>query len=216
MIRLKKNEIKLKSMSETKSRPNYPTQKRSIERYDFIIKMIEEEWKSGMQKEMSIYDIATLTDIPAQSIYRIFPSIDAVYFAIAERYLNSEISYFEKLDIQAYKCWQEAFIQTTLAAKERYENHPYAMELLLGLGMTSEIRSMDLQNNNYLAKVLSDKITKLSKTSLDLTNQMHVVLTLVDAIWSLSYRCDKTISDFYLQESIKSAISYLEIYLMRF
>lgn len=111
---------------------------------------------------------------------------------------------------------EQSIFDATVIAKKRYESRPHIMELLLDGNLKGEVRTAELRNSNRLANVLSEKTRAFRKLDQDLSEEFQITITMLDAIWSISYRRDNVINDVYLQESLKASICYMETYLVKY
>tara|TARA_Y100000310_G_C20704311_1_gene833487 strand:- start:13703 stop:14323 length:621 start_codon:yes stop_codon:yes gene_type:complete len=194
----------------------YPTQKRTILRFNAILDFVEQSLSEDSSKSLSIYDIAEAMELPAPSIYRIFPNMLAIYNALVDRYLKDDLDFYKSIEIESFGTWQVAFSEVMRLAKERYENHPIATELMLGGAIQSQVKLIYSQNNKKLAYELAQKTKPYWRSDSDLTKEFLIAITMVESIWAISYQKGKAIDDFYFQESIKATINYLELYLNKF
>jgi len=202
--------------SANKHRPKVPTQQRALERFEYILDFADKEWLEGRQNELSIYELAKMADLPAQSVYRMFPSLRAVNFALAQRYLNKVAKMQEEADNTTFTSWQQGLEQGFIASCRFYQQYPHAMALVYGYGVSSEIRAADRENTTLLATNAVQQINELNLTEDLKVYQFEIVIDIVDAIWSHSYNTHHDITPLYLTESIRAATSYLELYLPRY
>jgi len=206
-------------MTETianKNRPKMPTQKRALERFEYILDFADKEWLEGRQNELTIYELAKMADLPAQSVYRMFPSLGAVNFALAQRYLNKVAEMHEEADNSSFTSWQQALEQGFIASSKFYQQYPHAMELILGSSVSREIRAADRENTTQLATSAVQRFKDSNLVGNLEVFQFEIVINIVDAIWSQSYHNHNDITPLYLTESIRAATSYLELYLPRY
>ena len=112
--------------------PNLPQQRRGIERFEAILDHAEPLLSGKQGAEASIYDIAEVAGLPTRSVYRLFPSMAALRFALGQRYMNEIAQMVENLDYSTCASWQEAAELGLLEGRRYYELHPFALELILG------------------------------------------------------------------------------------
>jgi len=203
-------------ITANKNRPKVPTQQRALERFEYILDFADKEWLERRQDDLSIYELAKMADLPAQSVYRMFPSLRAVHFALAQRYLNKVAEMHEAADNTSFTNWQQALEQGFIASSEFYQQNPHAMELVFGSGVSREIRAADRENTTQLAQNAVQKFKDSNLVGDLKVFQFEIVINIVDAIWSQSYQIHNDITPQYLTESIRAAISYLELYLPRY
>lgn len=195
--------------------PKVPTQQRSRERFEFILDCAEQLLAKGEREELSIYEVAEQADLPAQSVYRLFPSVMAINYALVQRYLGMIAKFAASADLSVCNNWQEAIEKSLNLSCEFYRQHPQAMELLLGSGASRETRGADRASITQLAEIAIQQLNKMDLIGIseELIRQMEIVIDIADAIWSQSYHHHKDITPFYERESIRAAVSYLGLYL---
>jgi len=201
--------------TSNKRLPRVPTQQRSRERFEFILDCAEQLLAKGEREELSVYDVAEKAGLPAQSVYRLFPSAMAISHALVQRYLGMITESAAVADFSGCDSWQLAMEMSLKLSCDFYRQHPQAMELILGSGASRETSAADRASITQLAKNGVQLLNQagLTNTSKEMIRHMEIVIDIADAIWSQSYHHHKDITPFYERESIRAAVSYLGLYL---
>ncbi len=201
--------------SRNKRIPTPPTQERSKERFEIILDCAETLLKKTKPEDLSLYDVAREAGLTAASVYRFFPSVTAIIYGLAQRYLRHLYKLTTEIDATTAKTWQQGLKSTLDRCKNYYNQHPHAMDLIFGAGAPREIRSLDRSIIQEQAKEIA-LLLSLSQGKKDLTvfvPHAEITLGIVDSVWSQSYHYHGKITDNYQSECYRAAIGYLEQYI---
>ncbi len=201
--------------SDNKRIPKVPTQQRSRERFEHILDCAEVILEEGDSEELSIYEVAEKAGLQAQSVYRLFPSAIAINYALAQRYLDMMADSLMSTNSGPSSTWQEGLKHSLQLCREFYTTYPLALELILGSSVSKDVRGADRANITRLANNAMESLKGKNSIPALPIQQLEISIDIVDAIWSQSYYSHGEITDFYFKESIRAAISYLELYLPR-
>jgi AcrR family transcriptional regulator len=69
--------------------PRKPVQKRSRERYERLLDATESLLSAQDAGSVGLYDIAKHANVPPASVYHFFPTKEAAFVALAERFLRA-------------------------------------------------------------------------------------------------------------------------------
>ena len=198
--------------------PKVPTQQRSRERFENLLDCAEQILHTGQQADkLSIYEVADAADLPAQAVYRLFPSAEAIIHGLVQRYHGKLTELIAEVDLSQCSAWQGALETSFIAVCDFYRQYPHAGYLLLGAGVTWEISVADREIITLLAEGSVQKMEQLGliDASDNLVCHLEITLDIADAVWRQSYHKHDEITPFFQQESIRAATSYLELYLPR-
>ena len=199
--------------------PRLPVKQGGREKMERILECTEELLRKKSAEDISIYDIADLSGLAAQTIYRIFPSPASACFALANRYLDEVVRLQGSSAIyEDCRSWQDAVVLGFTSMRDYFREHPQAMGLMFGSGTSREIKAADRE---WVRRLSEDIIAILLDLKLipELPNMVTYFLIAIemnDAVWSISYDHHHDITDFYLQESIRAATAYFGLYLPRY
>lgn len=110
-----------------------PQQKRAVDRVNVILQATAECLADGTLQDLSTSVIAKHAGIPVSSIYRYFPTLDAV---LLELYLQTASELREALfaifaDQSRYPGWRDRLGAVLLTQREYIARHPYYRPLLM-------------------------------------------------------------------------------------
>lgn len=198
--------------------PIMPTRQSGMERFELLLDCAEQSLEQGGPEEINIYDIADRANLAVQSVYRIFPSAAAVNYALAQRFLLGMTEAYTEIDLSDCQTWQQAVTKSCQFWVKFYNDHPYAMELLLGSGVSREVRESDRKIITLIAEHVLTRLKTLGfiDTNLELQKNLEIAIEMLDAVWGRSYYVEGKITEFYLKESMVAAIAYLELYIPRY
>lgn len=196
--------------------PRLPVKRGGREKMELILACTEALLKTRSAEDISIYDIADMSGLAAQTIYRIFPSPASACYALANRYLE-EITRIQGCSALYENCrsWQEAVGVALASMREYYREHPQAMRLMFGSGTSREIKAADREGIRRLAGDIIGFLLDLHLVP-ELPNMVTYALIAIemnDAVWNLSYDTHHDITDFYLEEGLRAVTAYLGLYL---
>lgn len=194
---------------------NRPLRARGIRRVEQLLDATERLLSRSAQEEVNLAGIATEAKVPLPSVYHFFPNRNAILVALAGRY-HRELAAFanEPLDPEP-ETWQET-VRVRQVKGARYLNeHPAALRLFMGAGLSVEVRTLDLRGNATLAESrAADMRERFECSGLgNLEYWLAVSIGLMDGIWAISYAEHGRITDDYVTESSRAAIAYLRCYL---
>ena len=194
---------------------NRPLRARGIRRVELLLDATERLLSRPQDEELSLANIAAEAGVPLPSVYHFFPNRNAILVALAGRY-HRELAAFanEPLDPEP-ETWQET-VRVRQVKGARYLNeHPAALRLFMGAGVSVEVRTLDLRGNATLAESrAADMRERFECAGLaNLEYWLAVSIGLMDGIWAISYAEHGSITDDYVAESTRAAIAYLRCYL---
>lgn len=154
--------------------------------------------------------------IPRASAYHFFPNIEAIFLAL--RFLNAIeiLEILETVETDNYDRWQgylTALIERSLSIF--HEDHTKA-KLIYDTNTPdfegdSFGEDMDHQVAHLVYKRLSERY-EMPKLD-DIENILLVAYSIINGVFTLSYRRHQAITDNYVQEAITASIAYLRCYL---
>jgi len=140
--------------SESASRPGNkgraikPVQTRSVQRFELLLRATDELLAEREPQAVGIYDIAERAGVAPASVYHFFPSKEAAFLALAERYLAelAEVG-AQAHDRSAMRNWPDLFEFAINRAVDFYNAHPVFRKLFLGGAVSAEIREREVAFN---------------------------------------------------------------------
>ncbi|MEN2750732.1 MULTISPECIES: TetR/AcrR family transcriptional regulator [Psychrobacter] len=166
--------------------------------------------------DISLADVCEEAGIPRASAYHFFPNIEAIFLAL--RFLNAIeileiLTTVETVDYDRWQGYLTALIQRCVSifhddqtkAKLIYDTNTPDFE---GDGFGED---MDHQIVELVYKRLSERY-EMPKFE-DIQDILLVTYSIINGVFTLSYRRHERITDNYLQEATTASIAYLRCYL---
>lgn len=191
--------------------PLRPIQARSRAKVEAILATAERQIAEAGLDEFSLPRLAERLGIPRATVYRYFPSPQALLLELAQGYLRER----EQLIPAAWgdtDCWRTGIARLIRAAAAYYITRPTARAVLLHNGMTPEV-----------AAVLRETVDRLAATVRNLFEQRAQVprlpsdpdpyaisVEVVTAIFTLSERRHRQVTDTFIDEACRVIESYME------
>lgn len=208
----------MNAVNHNKSLPIPPKSEKARQRRELILDAVESILASVPIEELGIQEVSRRTGLPSQAIYRLFPSPRALTHGLAERHLAALREQQDAATVDEAASWQEK-LETGLEQVAAYYNaNPQAMKLILGSGVSREIRAADRENVARMAAPLfaafEHGIEPHDRAAMAL--RMELAVDIVDAIWSHSYFLHERIEPFFIAEGHRAMVGYLELYFGRY
>ena len=166
--------------------------------------------------DVGLYDIAAAAGVPPASVYHLFPTKEAAFVALAERYLTGLSAYIIRpFDAAEVQRWKDLIVLEMYRAIEFYNQHPVMCKLFLGENVLPDVRMLDVRN---VAAVSSSSYARMNKhfEMPHLHNpdiKFAVLIGIYDGIWMTSYARHGYIAEDFARETELAAIAYCETFL---
>jgi len=163
--------------------PRKPLQKRSRERVRVLLDAANSLLAERDIGEVGLYDIAERAGVPPASVYHFFPTNEAAYVALAERYLERlhELIRLTPLNREQIRRWPDFFALSSRRYISFCNDNPVLLKIFFGGGVNGEIRQRD-----------AEYVRILSEQSYGWMDQYFIMPYLPDAhlrfsvIWSIN------------------------------
>lgn len=196
-----------------------PTQARGIVKFEQILdaahKLIEEQ----PTREISLYDIAGEAGVAAGSVYHFFPSIEAVFVALVERYDERFANIISDTDPENSDAdWQDLLVLHTENSRKFINAHPPALMLLIGPLRSWQSRQVDTVGDTRIAQAMLDSygrhfiLPQQPKPDVIL----HHAIRILESLWELSYQQHGCVTDEMSLETNRAMVAYLSLYWSRY
>jgi AcrR family transcriptional regulator len=199
-----------------RAEPRRPRQERGRVRVEALLDALESLIAERDFDEIGYYDIVQRAGMSAASVYHFFPSKDAVFMALAERYFNHfQASAERRTRSVAPKNWQDLLAARHQAAVEYYNSHKAAMKLIFGNQPFLEIRSADLDSNRAISNHRLEEFRRVYDLPnvKDVAQKFLTAVTISDAIWRVSFIEHGHITPWYAEEAIRATVAYFRTFL---
>jgi len=192
-----------------------PQRRRGIERFEKLLDATETLLIARPDENISLALVASTADVPLPSIYHFFKNTDAILVALAQRY-HADLAEMARKDLDPPpKTWQEIIRRRQEGGVLFLNNHPSALRLFMGAGVSAQVRTLDLQGNASLATLRAAEFRRWfdCRSIPDLEARIAISIGLMDGIWALSWSQRNRITDAFLDESTRASIAYLRCFL---
>lgn len=185
-------------------------------RFRQLLEATEDLLKTQSPGDLGLYQIAEHAKISAGTVYHFFPTINAVFIALAERYhqdFHKVVS--EPAPAARLISWQDLLIIRHERAVKYYNEHLPASKILLGAPPSWEIQQADAHYNETTAPTIFayfDRVFVMPHVK-DPALHFDVMLAIAGAIWSISFRRHGTINIVYAEEAVGACIAYCRKFL---
>jgi len=193
-----------------------PAQQRSRIRFEVLLDAADALLTKNETTDVGLYDIAAAADVPPASVYHLFPTREAAFVALAERYLKGLTAYIVRpLDASKVQRWQEFITLEMYRAIEFYNQHPVMCKLFLGENVLPDVRMLDVRNVAAASSSSYDRMNLYFEMPYlhDPDLKFAVLIGIYDGIWMTSYARNGYISEDYARETERAAIAYCETFL---
>lgn len=197
------------------SEPRVPRHERGVQRYGELLDALERLLETNHPDDVGIYQIAKNAKAPPASTYHFFPTKEAAFVALAERYFNRfQAAMHVAVPASAFTSWLSLVAHDSRASAAYFNRHPAALTLVIGRYGGLRVREMDIQHNRNVARQYVRRIQSAFDLPdiVDAPRKFHTMLEIQDAIWAISYVNHRMITPEYELEAIRAAIAYVRLY----
>ncbi|MAM24601.1 MAG: hypothetical protein CML55_04345 [Rhodobacteraceae bacterium] len=196
-------------------RVRQPQRKRGVIRFEHLLDATETLLTKWPDSDISLALVAKEAEVPLPSIYHFFPNKDAILVALAQRY-HAQLAEMARAPLDpAPAGWQDIIRRRQQSGVRFLNDHPSALRLFMGAGVSAEVRTLDLQGNARLAEIRAEEFRHWfdCRGIADLETRLAVSIGVMDGVWAISWSQHRRLTDHYLEESIRASIAYLRCYL---
>ena len=190
-------------------------QERGLVRYNRLLDAAHALLVEHEIEEVGLYQIAKKAEVPPASAYHFFPTPGAVLLALAERYHRQFDAIGASVDAHQATSWQ-ALLRLRLGEAVRIYNASLPIcKLFLGSHTTRELVQSEAGFNEAIARrmlAFYERFFHMPRIR-DAERKFLVMLTLVDAVWSLSFTKHRTITPAFEEEALAVAVAYCRTFL---
>lgn len=193
-----------------------PSRGRGVLRYQALLEATEALLLEADPDVIGLYQIAEKAGVPPASVYHFFPTKEAAYQALAERYLEGLVRmHGEPIEAARIKTWQDLSAIDQRRAMEYYNARPPMLKILYGGYGGVEARNIDLLTNDNLAKAAYRRLNRIFHVPHfpGEETKAQVALGIIDAIWTISVRLHGKITEEYYGEALAACNAYRRLYM---
>lgn len=209
------------SASKRKRRegPRTPSRGRGVARYGALLDATDALLQVENPDTIGLYQIAEQAGVPPASVYHFFPTKEAAYVALAERYLEGLMEVHRApIEARLLGGWQDLLQIDFRRAMEFYNARPPMNKILYGGYGGIEARNIDKLFSLKLANAHYDRLDRIfhmpfmSSPGSFFENRLGIL----DALWSISVRRYGSITEEYLLEAQRACAAYTLVYLPQY
>ena len=196
-----------------------PSRGRGVVRYQALLEATEALLVEADPDVIGLYQIAEKAGVPPASVYHFFPTKEAAYQALAERYLEGLLRmHSEPIEAALITSWQGLSAIDMRRAMEYYNARPPMLKILYGGYGGVGARNIDIVTNEKLARAGYRRLNKIFHVPHlpDEETKAQIALGILDAIWTISVRLHGKITEAYYQEALSACTAYRRLYMPEF
>lgn len=196
--------------------PRVPVRGRGVARYGALLDAAETLLLEQSPDDVGLYDIAEAAGIPPASVYHFFPTKEAAFVGLVQRYTDGfKTISREPFPAKRLRSWQDLMRIEQEYARAYYGAHPVALKLFFGGLGGLEGRRLDHQFNSAMAQGMYgryDTVFHMPHVA-EPARRFNVGLSIMDAIWSLSFHETGSITHWYGEEALAACFAYCRLFL---
>ena len=196
--------------------PRSPVRGRGVARYAALLDAAHELLQHEDPSKVGLYQIAEQAGVPGPSVYHFFPTKEAAYVALAERYV-SEVLEIHAVPIEArlINSWQDLYVLDNRRAMDYFNNNPAASKIMYANYGGAQAREIDRIFNQKLARGNYSRLNKIFHMPYmsDPEKVFEINLAILDGIWEVSVRHEGCITEAYMDETDRACFAYLRLFL---
>lgn len=193
-----------------------PSQKRSYERVQLLLDAADTLLQDHDIANVGYYDIARAAGVPGGSAYHFFQTKEAVFLGLAERYISMLRAILaEEIGPNELEGWQDFIIIRYNRVVRFFNAHVAARKLLLGTGVGSDVKDLDVKNVENNATQSFRELCRYFDVPY-VKNPFLKFSTLIgiyDGIWMTSYARHGLITEDFAREALTAGLAYCETFL---
>jgi AcrR family transcriptional regulator len=196
-----------------------PMRERGIARLQLLLEATEALLQTANPNEIGLYQIAEKAGVPPGSVYHFFPTKEAAYQALAERYLADLLKmHGEPIEARKIRTWMDLSAIDMRRAMDFYNARPPMMKILYGGYGGVEARGIDILVTEQMAQSAYDRLNRIFHVPPvhNDSRKARVALAIFDSIWTISVRLHGKITEEYYEEAFRAVVAYRRLYLPEF
>lgn len=197
-------------------RPRAPTRGRGVTRYAALVDATEALLQENSPDDVGLYQIAERANVPPASVYHFFPTKEAAFLALAQRYLEGfRRLTLEPVPAEALDNWQSLLAWDYRQAMSYYNAHSPALKIFLGGFGGVETRQADREFNERNARNLYNRWNLIFHMPFlrEADKKFHINLQILDAVWSISFLRNGSITEDYYGEAVAACTAYCRLFM---
>ena len=188
--------------------PNKPKQKRSLERYEKILDTVEKIILQDGVHSVTIQEVSKIANMKRPSLYKLFPSNEALFYGLSERYIKNFNLLYKKNTENSTIEDAEWYFNLFIDLLSIYLNQNKACSsLFFHLDTLPTSQRTNHQNKRLLATTI---LTTLADKKINLsTEKVYIASQLCMSTLAVGFTEENFISPRFVTESKKAVNAYL-------
>ena len=198
------------------SEPRRPSQQRSRLRFEMLLDAADALLTGKEATEVGLYDIAAAAEVPPASVYHLFPTKEAAFVALAERYLvGLRDCIIAPIERGRLRRWHDLVTIELYRAVEFYNAHTVMLKLFFGANVIHDVRVLDVKNVEAASATTYNRMNKIFDMPYieDGDTKFASLIGIYDGIWMTSYARHGRITPEFARETELAGIAYCETFL---
>jgi len=196
--------------------PRVPSRGRGILRHAALLDATEDLLQTENPDAIGLYQIGDRAGVPPASVYHFFPTKEAAYVALAERYVLGMLeAHRTPIEARSLQSWQDLFRIDIGRSMDFYNSHPPMIKIVYGGYGGVEARNIDNLLALKIADAHYDRLNHIFHMPFikDPAKMFEIRVAILDAIWTVSVRTHGLITQEYLEEAYKACVAYTRLFL---
>ncbi len=197
-------------------RARLPSRGRGVVSFEALLTATEKLLLTHDADDLGLYQIAEAAGVKPATAYHFFPTTNAVFIALAERYhadfrRNSRKPHLASQLVS----WQDLIVTGHERAVAYYNEHLAAAKILLGMHPSGDVHRADLAYNEITSTTAFqafDLFFVMPHVS-DFQHKFEVMMALADSVWALSFERNGKITQRYAEDATAACIAYCKTFL---
>lgn len=204
------------STRKRRSSPRTPSHERAIERYETLLDSVDALLRTHDPDDIGLYQIAEHAEVPNASIYHFFPTKDAAFLGLVQRYLKG-FAQLKNAPVPAeyLYSWQGVIDWDLKRSVKFYHEHTPAMKLFLGQYGGIETSRAEAVYHEKMASQAYRRLEQYFEMPKlrDPAKLFYISTEIVDAVLSISYLKFGMIKEEYRLDAFRAAVAYCRLVL---
>ena len=196
--------------------PRRPSQQRSRLRFKLLLDAADALLVDKETTDVGLYDIAGAAKVPPASVYHLFPTKEAAFVALAERYLIGLSDHIVRpAPSGQLRRWQDFVALEIHRAIEYYNDNKVMAKLFFGANVIPDVRILDVKNVAAASASTYGRMNKIFEMPYlySAETKFAALIGIYDGIWMTSYARHGRITADFARESELAGIAYCETFL---
>jgi|SRR5579872_4087617 len=193
-----------------------PSQQRSRLRFKLLLDTADALLSDKETTDVGLYDIAGAAKVPPASVYHLFPTKEAAFVALAERYLVGLSSHITRpAPGGQLQRWQDFITLEIHRAIEYYNANPVMSKLFFGANVIPDVRILDVKNVEAASASTYGRMNSVFEMPYlySAETKFAALIGIYDGIWMTSYARHGRITADFARESELAGIAYCQTFL---